>query len=73
MRRLEIPVEGMHCDGCARTLQVVLERLDGVRVAKADFASSRVRVSFDPDRVDAEQLRAQIERAGYQPLVEELS
>lgn len=73
MRRLEIPVEGMHCEGCARTLKLVLERLDGVRDAKVDFASSRVRVSFDPDRVDAGRVRAQIEQAGYEPLAEEVS
>ena len=72
MARLEIPSEGMHCEGCARTLQVALERLDGVRGAKADFASSRVRVSFDPGRVDARQVRAQIEQAGYRPLSEEV-
>ena len=72
MTRIEIPVEGMSCDGCERTIQASLRQLDGVRNAKADHENGRVRVSFDPERVDEPRLRAQIEQAGYRPVVEEV-
>lgn len=71
MTRIEIPVKGMHCDGCARTLSVALERLDGVHGAKVDFAGGRAKVSFDPRRVDEQRLRATIEACGYTPASEQ--
>lgn len=67
MTRTEIPVEGMHCTGCERALSSALERLEGVRETRADHRAGRVRVSFDPQRVEEEQLRRQIEEVGYQP------
>ena len=67
MTRIEIPVQGMHCDGCERAVSRALERLEGVRDANADHRAGRVRVSFDPERVDVPRLRAQIEETGYQP------
>lgn len=48
MAKLEIPVKGMHCDGCERTLSLALTRLDGVLDAKADRRAERVTVHYDP-------------------------
>lgn len=70
MTRLEIPVEGMHCTGCAQTLALALQRLEGVRSAKVDFATSRAKVSFDPGRVDERELRATVEACGFVPVAE---
>lgn len=67
MTRIEIPVEGMHCEGCEGAVSKALERLEGVRDAKADHREGRVRVSFDPARVDEQRLRARIEETGYEP------
>lgn len=67
MRRIEIAVEGMTCGGCERSVQAALSRVEGVSGAQADHTADRVRVSFDPQQVDEQRLRAQIEQAGYQP------
>lgn len=67
MARLEIPVEGMQCTGCERTLSNALERLDGVRRAEADHTAARVKVSFDSDVLGEEKLRHEIEQTGYEP------
>ncbi len=67
MARVEIPVQGMSCEGCERKVQAALGQLEGVSGAEADHGAGRVRVSFDPDRVDEQRLRAQIEEIGYQP------
>jgi copper chaperone CopZ len=73
MSRSEIPVEGMRCEGCERTLQAALTRVEGVRDAKADRQAKHVRVSFDAELVDEQRLRAQIEEAGYQPVAAQAS
>lgn len=71
MAQSEIAVKGMKCSGCERAVQLSLAELDGVREAKADHRARRVRVSFDPDRVGEQELRAQIEQAGYRPVAQE--
>lgn len=68
MAEIEISVRGMRCGGCERALQLVLGELDGVHAATADRRARRVRVRFDPQRVDEQQLRAQIEQTGFRPL-----
>lgn len=73
MTRIDIPVQGMHCEGCERAVRASLTQLDGVRDAKAAHQAGRVRVSFDPERVDEQRLRAQIEEAGYTPSEEAAS
>jgi copper chaperone CopZ len=70
MTRLEIPVAGLHCEGCERALQAALGRLEGVRHAVADHRAQRVRVSFDPERVDERRLRETIEACGCTPVAE---
>jgi copper chaperone CopZ len=67
MTKLEIPVEGMHCEGCASSLQLALQRVEGVRDAKADFPGGRVRLSLDPGQVSEQQVRETIELCGFKP------
>lgn len=68
MSRVEIRVEGMHCDGCEQTLSNSLMRLEGVIDAKANRGEGRVRVSIDPARVSEDVLRERITACGYRPV-----
>jgi P-type Cu+ transporter len=63
-RRLELPIEGMTCAGCAGRVEKSLNRLDGVE-ATVNFATERASVSFDPDRVEPEDLVGAVEDVGY--------
>ena len=64
MSRLELPIEGMTCSSCAGRVEQRLNELDGVE-ATVNFATERASVSFDPERVVAEQLLDAVEGAGY--------
>ena len=45
----EMSVSGMHCPmGCARALEVELNKINGVNLAKVDFDNSSAELSFDP-------------------------
>jgi Cd2+/Zn2+-exporting ATPase len=55
----------MDCPDCARRIQDRLCRLDGVEEAVGNPVSRRLRVSFDPSRIDDERVRAEIGRLGY--------
>ena len=65
MNTVTFKVEGMHCDGCAATIQALLERTAGVKKAAASFKEREARVLYDPQGVTEEQLIALIEKGGF--------
>ena len=62
-----IRVRGFPCPGCAENVKQALLRLEGVIKADADFATERVEVRYDPDRVTEEALHDRIRSAGFDP------
>ena len=65
MKNVTLKVEGMHCSGCASTIQALLQRNEGVKKASASFEAGEARVLYDPALVSEEQLAGAVERAGY--------
>ena len=46
--KAELPITGMTCANCARTVERALNRLEGVVAATANFASERASVEYLP-------------------------
>lgn len=65
MKTVLLRIEGMHCDGCARTVESLVSTEPGVRKAAVSFKSRRARILFDPQSVSEDQLKAVIRQAGY--------
>jgi len=65
MKNVTFKVEGMRCNGCASTIEALLQRLPGVRRVAADFGAGEVRVLFEPDDLSEDQLAALLEKPGY--------
>jgi P-type Cu+ transporter len=63
--RIVMPVEGMTCASCSARVGRALTKLDGVTSANVNFATHRAAVSYDPQIVDPDALRAAVERVGY--------
>lgn len=61
---LEVLVEGMTCQGCARRLQSRLAELDGVRSAEVNFEHKRAVLRGSVDRSRVEQA---VRQAGFEP------
>ena len=62
---LTLPISGMTCANCARTVERTLGKLPGVLSAAVNFASEEARVTYDPGQVTPEQMVKQIEGAGF--------
>ena len=62
--KVDLPVEGMTCASCASRIESRLNAIDGVD-ASVNFATERASVSFDPSRVETDQLLGAVESAGY--------
>ncbi|MFO0954622.1 MAG: copper ion binding protein [Isosphaeraceae bacterium] len=60
-----VPVIGMTCDHCVRTVRKALEDLPGVQSAEVKLADARAEVVVDPGQVDREALEDAVHRAGY--------
>ena len=65
MKTTEFTVDGMHCDGCAKTAETLLSAVPGVRKAEVSYADRHARVLHDPDQASVTDLYAAVSRAGY--------
>ena len=65
LTRLDLPVGGMTCASCVKTIEETLLRLPGVVEANANFASERVSVGFLAGTVEVGEIRKAIVGAGY--------
>jgi Cd2+/Zn2+-exporting ATPase len=60
-----LPVAGLDCADCARTLESSISRLDGVLWVSANFAASTLAVEYDAQQVDRAEIVGRIRRLGY--------
>ena len=65
MKTVTFRIEGMHCDGCAERIKVVLEKAPGVREATVSFADGLARVQYNPHAVSEGRLVDVIEGGGF--------
>lgn len=70
MKTTLLAIDGMHCDGCARTIEALLTRLPGVRKAEASFDKRRARVLHDPKSVTETALAEAVAKGGFTAKVE---
>lgn len=65
MKTHTFKIDGMHCDGCARTIEALVSTEPGVRKATVSFETQEARILFDPQVGNEDQLAAAIRKAGY--------
>ncbi|HTQ54053.1 MAG TPA: heavy metal translocating P-type ATPase [Bryobacteraceae bacterium] len=63
--RVDLPVSGMSCAACARSIENQLAATPGVAAAHVNFATSTATVEFDPRRAAVRNLVDAIEELGY--------
>lgn len=69
MTKKRFQIQGMHCVGCAMTIDGALEDLPGVKSASANYARQIVDVEYDETRLTEAQIIAAVEQAGYKAAV----
>ena len=62
---VELPIGGMTCAACARTVERQLAHSPGVAKASVNFATRTASVSFNPAQTGIEKLVAAVEEVGY--------
>jgi copper chaperone CopZ len=63
---LTLPVRGMTCGGCARTVERTLSATPGVTKATVDLESATANVEYDVDLVKPETIANAVRQIGYE-------
>ena len=61
---LKLNVGGMHCGACVRRLKTALEKVPGLEVRSVEVGKAEV--TYDPQQATAEELKAVVEKAGFE-------
>ena len=64
--RIQLTIGGMHCAGCAQTIEKGLSRLPGIESAQVNFASEKLTAAYDPQQTDPQAISAKVRDLGYQ-------
>lgn len=70
LEKKRFPVIGMMCTVCAGSVEKALLSLPGVEEVEVSFADGSVSVSWNPRITDPEKMKAAVEHAGYEMVVE---
>jgi Cu+-exporting ATPase len=63
--RVDLPVSGMTCAACARTIERTLANTAGVERARVNLATNTATIEYQPSRVKVADFVAAIEELGY--------
>jgi len=65
-QRVELPVIGMTCANCARTVErTLLKRVPGVSGAEVNAGTEMAAITYDPALTDLETMAAAVDAAGF--------
>ncbi|GLC29134.1 heavy metal translocating P-type ATPase [Clostridium omnivorum] len=66
-------IDGMTCAACAKTIERVTKKLDGVVESNVNFATEKLSISYEPSKVRISDIKKAIEKAGYKALEDEVT
>lgn len=61
-------IEGMTCASCAKAVERATRKLEGVSESNVNFATEKLNISFDEEKVSVGDIQAAVEKAGYKAL-----
>lgn len=65
MKKVIIPISGMHCASCAQKIESTLKKLDGTIKTNVNFATENAFVEFDEAITNENEINNAIEQLGY--------
>ncbi len=71
MTKKRFQIQGMHCVGCAMTVDGAVEDLPGVKSATTNYARQVADVEYDEKKVTDVQIITAIQGAGYKAIAAE--
>ena len=66
MKKVEIKIEGMHCEGCSKRLTKVLSNVEGVNTVEVSLENKLANIEYDETITKIEDFYEAIEDAGFE-------
>lgn len=67
-REVSIPIQGMTCAACARTIERVVGKLNGIESAVVNFATEKASIKYNPNAIRLSEIKRSIAKAGYKAI-----
>ena len=71
MQKETIKIEGMTCAACAKAVERVTKKLEGVIESNVNFATEKLNITFEAEKVTKEDIERAIVKSGYKVPKEE--
>lgn len=71
MRDYTFKVEGMSCSACANRVERITKKIDGVESANVNFATEKLTVRVDAEKVRYFDIKLAVDKAGFKLIKEE--
>ncbi len=68
MKKDILSITGMSCASCARAVERVVSKLEGVNSASVNLATERLNVEYEENTVNLQKIKDAVEKAGYKAL-----
>jgi Cu+-exporting ATPase len=70
MKNSVFKINGMTCAACAKTVERVTGKLEGVAESSVNFATEKLIISYDETKLTVDDIKKAISKAGYEALEE---
>ncbi|WP_434294211.1 heavy metal translocating P-type ATPase [Clostridium botulinum] len=70
MKKLSFNIEGMTCAACAKAVERVSKKLEGVQEANVNIATEKLSIIFDEKKCNTSDIEKAIEKAGYKAFLD---
>ncbi len=67
-KEVAIPIEGMTCAACAKSIERNVGKLQGVQSVAVNFATEKASIRYNPKEVRLSEVKQAIAKAGYKAL-----
>lgn len=67
-KEVVIPIQGMTCAACVKTVERVVGKLNGVENVSVNFATEKASIKYNPKTIRLSEIKQAIVKAGYKAL-----
>ncbi len=64
--KIILNISGMHCASCAANIEHGLKKTDGVVSANVNYATEKLNLEYNQDKINLEDIKKQIKKIGYE-------
>ena len=68
--KIDMKIEGMTCQSCAKAVERSINKLNGIELVNVNIATDKATVQYDSSEVKISQIKGAVEKAGYKVIDE---